>query len=208
MIFKRYFDLFFTLPGLLILMPIFLLAAILIKVDNPGPVFFHQERVGKDGKLFRIRKFRTMVMDAETIGTQITIGGRDPRITRIGYWLRKSKFDELPQLINVLLGTMSLVGPRPEVPKYMEKYPEETRRKILSVPPGITDFASIEFRDENEILGKAADPEKAYIEEIMPIKARYYMKYVEERSVFLDLKLIFLTFWRIFFPRKSMVDLV
>ncbi len=190
MFWKRCFDLFFTVPGLLILAPAFLLAAVMIKLDDPGEVFFRQVRVGLNGNLFRIYKFRTMVVNAETKGAQITVGGRDPRITRIGYWLRKSKLDELPQLINVLVGDMSLVGPRPEVPRYMEKYPEETRRRILSVPPGITDFASIEFRNENEILGGAADPEKAYVEEIMPVKAKYYLRYVNERSLWLDLKLI------------------
>lgn len=192
MLLKRIFDLFFTIPGIIILMPVFLCISLLIKIDSPGTVFFRQERVGRFGKIFRIYKFRTMVVDAEKIGRQITVG-KDSRVTRSGQFLRKYKLDELPQLINVLIGDMSLVGPRPEVPRYVAMYPQEVRDIVLSVKPGITDFASIEYKDENTILGKAEDPDKAYIEEVMPIKLKYYEKYVRERSLWLDFCLIIRT---------------
>ncbi|MFZ2959108.1 MAG: sugar transferase [Candidatus Ozemobacteraceae bacterium] len=194
---KRCFDLFFALPGLILLSPLFLLVAVLIRRNDHGPVFFRQVRVGLNGNLFRIFKFRTMYVDAEKRGTQIT-PGNDPRITPIGQFLRKCKIDELPQLINVVVGEMSLVGPRPEVQKYMDFYPADVRTKILSVLPGITDFASIEFRNEGEILERSSDPEKTYVLEIMPIKARYYLKYIQERNLFLDLRLILRTIASIF----------
>ena len=193
MIAKRIFDLFFTIPGLLLLFPLFVAIAVCIKLDSSGPVFFRQERIGRFGKPFRIFKFRTMCLDAETKGRQITVGA-DPRITRSGAFLRKYKFDELPQLINVLLGEMSLVGPRPEVPRYAVLYPADVRDKVFSVPPGITDYASIEYKDENDILGRAADPDKAYIEEVMPVKLTYYQRYVAERSLWRDFLLILKTF--------------
>lgn len=193
MLAKRCFDLFFTIPGVIILMPVFLLIALWIKFDSSGPVFFRQERVGWAGVSFRIYKFRTMVVDAEKQGKQITIGA-DRRITPSGHFLRKYKLDELPQLINILKGEMSLVGPRPEVPRYVTEYPEGIREIVLSVPPGITDYASIEYKDENEVLGRAADPEKAYIEEVLPIKLKYYVQYVRERSLWLDFLLIIRTF--------------
>lgn len=193
MLAKRCFDLFFTLPGILFLMPFFIVISFWIKLDSPGPIFFRQKRIGLSGIPFSIYKFRTMIVDAEKRGKQITVGA-DLRITRSGQFLRKYKLDELPQLINVLLGDMSLVGPRPEVPRYVEEYPEDTRRIVLSVPPGITDYASIEYRDENKILGLAKDPEKAYIEEILPIKLQYYVRYVRERSLRLDFLLIIRTF--------------
>lgn len=193
MIAKRLFDLFFTIPGILLLAPFFVIIAIWIKVDSTGPVFFRQERVGKNGKLFRIFKFRTMCLDAEAKGRQITVGA-DPRITRSGAFLRKYKLDELPQLLNVIKGEMSLVGPRPEVPRYVTLYPAAVRELVLSVPPGITDYASIEYKDENDILGRAEDPDKAYIEEVMPVKLRFYQRYVSERSLWVDFLLIIKTF--------------
>lgn len=192
MIAKRLFDLFFSAIGLILLLPLFLIVAVWIKLDSSGPVFFRQTRVGQFGHLFQIYKFRTMCSDAESKGRQITVG-EDPRITRSGRFLRRLKLDELPQLINVIKGEMSLVGPRPEVPRYVALYPDQLREKVLSVPPGITDYASIEYKDENEILGKAADPDKAYIEEIMPTKLRYYERYVSERSLWVDFKLVLAT---------------
>lgn len=192
MIAKRVFDIFFALAGTMLLLPVFVCIAICIKLDSSGPVFFRQERVGRFGVLFRIFKFRTMRLDAESRGRQITVG-EDPRITRSGRFLRKTKMDELPQLLNVIKGEMSLVGPRPEVPRYVALYPTEVRELVLSVPPGITDHASIEYRDENAILGRAADPDKAYIEEVMPVKLGYYQRYVTERSLWIDFKLIMKT---------------
>ena len=189
---KRLFDLFFTLIGLLLLAPLFVLLALWVRLDSPGSVFFRQERVGRNGKLFRIFKFRTMCLDAEAQGRQITVGD-DPRITRSGRYLRKTKLDELPQLLNVIRGEMSLVGPRPEVPRYVALYPSQVRERVLSVPPGITDLASIEYRDENAILGRAADPDKAYIEEVMPAKLAFCERYVAERSLWTDFILILRT---------------
>lgn len=189
---KRLFDLAFALPGMLFLSPFFLLIAIWIKVDSDGPVFFRQKRVGLNERMFHIIKFRTMCLDAEARGRQITVGN-DPRITNSGRFLRKFKLDELPQLLNVIAGEMSLVGPRPEVPRYVSLYPFEVRKRVLSVRPGITDFASIEYKDENAVLGRSADPDKAYIEEIMPIKLKYYERYVAERSLWVDFKLIIAT---------------
>jgi lipopolysaccharide/colanic/teichoic acid biosynthesis glycosyltransferase len=192
MILKRSFDLFFSLLGVVFLAPLFLCISTWIKLDSPGPVFFRQERVGRFGRPFRIFKFRTMCLDAEGKGRQITVG-KDPRITQSGRSLRQYKLDELPQLLNVILGEMSLVGPRPEVPRYVAMYPAAVREKVLSVPPGITDYASLEYKDENIILGKAKDPDKAYIEEIMPVKLRYYLRYVAERSLLVDFKIIMAT---------------
>lgn len=189
---KRSFDLFASTIGLLVLAPLFLTLAVLIKIDSFGPVFFRQVRVGRYGKIFRIHKFRTMVIDAERKGLQITAGA-DARVTRIGYVLRKYKLDELPQLIDVLLGNMSLVGPRPEVPRYVAYYPDDVRSIVLSVRPGITDRASIEYRDESQILGLADDPHRAYVEEVLPVKLRYYVDYVTNRSFIGDLRIIFLT---------------
>lgn len=192
MIAKRIFDLLASGFGLLVLSPVFLLIVLSIKLDSPGPVFFRQERVGRFGTVFRIHKFRTMVADAEKKGLQITVGA-DARVTRTGAVLRKYKLDELAQLIDVFIGDMSLVGPRPEVPKYVDYYPAESRNIILSVKPGITDWASIEYKDENEILGRASDPHKAYIEEVLPIKIGYYLDYVKNRSLIGDIKIIFAT---------------
>lgn len=192
MIAKRMFDLLASGFGLLVLSPAFLLIALSIKLDSPGPVFFRQERVGRFGKVFRIHKFRTMVTNAENKGLQITVGA-DARVTRTGVALRKYKLDELAQLIDVFIGDMSLVGPRPEVPKYVDHYPPESRTIILSVKPGITDWASIQYKDENEILGRASDPHKAYIEEVLPIKIGYYLDYVKNRSLIGDIRIIFAT---------------
>lgn len=192
MIFKRLFDILASGLGLLVLSPLFALIAGAIKVDSNGPVFFRQERVGRAGKLFRIHKFRTMVADSEQRGLQITVGP-DVRITRMGVLLRKYKLDELPQLIDVFWGSMSLVGPRPEVPRYVAYYPQAVREIVLSVRPGITDRASIEYRDENTILGMASDPQRAYVEQILPVKLEYYVEYVRNRSFFGDMKLILAT---------------
>ena len=191
----RFFDFILSLVGLVVLAPIFIVLAVWIKIDSMGPVFYKQIRVGQNGKDFGLFKFRSMVVDADKKGL-ITVGGRDPRITRSGYFIRKYKLDELPQLINVLVGDMSLVGPRPEVKKYVELYTDE-QQKVLSVKPGITDYASIEYMDENEILGKSTDPEKTYIEEIMPEKIKYNMKYIKNRSLIEYFKIIFLTVLKI-----------
>lgn len=187
---KRVFDLTVSTIGLFLLAPVLLVLAIWIRLDSPGPIFFRQERVGLGGRNFRIHKFRTMVIDAEQHGLQITVGA-DRRVTCVGQWLRKYKLDELPQLIDVWRGDMSLVGPRPEVPRYVACYPEGARAVVLSVRPGITDRASIEFKDENEILGRAADPHTAYVNEVLPIKLRYYHEYVKTRTFWGDVRIIF-----------------
>ncbi len=181
-----------SLLGLIILSPLFLLVAIWIKLDSKGSVFFRQKRVGLNGELFAIHKFRTMRENTEK-ESRLTIGS-DNRITRSGKFLRKSKLDELPQLIDIVLGKMSLVGPRPEVPEFMDLYPREQREKILSVRPGITDKASIEMIDENELLGQSEDARQDYINVIMPMKAKYYLEYVDNHSLVKDIKIIFLTF--------------
>lgn len=191
----RFFDLLFTVLGLIILSPLFLIVAIWIKLDSNGPVFYRQTRVGRNSKDFKLLKFRSMVTDADKNGL-ITVGGRDPRVTQSGYFIRKYKLDELPQLLNVLKGDMSLVGPRPEVRKYVDLY-NESQRRVLSVKPGITDYASIQFIDENEILGKAENPEMVYIEKVMPEKIKYNMKYIQNRSVKEYFKIIFLTIGKI-----------
>ncbi|MCI6160628.1 MAG: sugar transferase [Prevotellaceae bacterium] len=191
----RFFDILFSALGILILSPVFVLVYILVWGSSKGSGFFSQKRVGKDGVLFELYKFRTMKTDSEK-GGLLTVGGRDSRITRIGYFLRKYKLDELPQLWNVLKGDMSLVGPRPEVERYTSLYTEE-QREVLKVRPGITDYASIEYIDENEILDKADDPDRVYIEQIMPDKIRYNMKYIHNHSVREYFKIIFLTLWGI-----------
>lgn len=191
----RFFDFILSLVGLVVLAPIFIILAIWIKIDSKGPVFYKQVRVGQNGIDFGLFKFRSMVVDADKKGL-ISVGGRDPRITRSGYFIRKYKLDELPQLINVLVGDMSLVGPRPEVRKYVDLYTDE-QQKVLSVKPGITDYASIEYMDENEILGKSSDPEKTYIEEIMPDKIKYNMKYIQNKNLFEYFKIILSTVLKI-----------
>ena len=190
---KRLFDIVASGLGLIVLSPVFLILAIWIKCDSEGPVFYRQVRVGRWNKDFRIFKFRSMRVGADK-GSLVTIGGRDPRITRSGYFIRKFKFDELPQLINVFVGDMSLVGPRPEVRHYVDYYTPE-QMHVLDVRPGITDPASIKFRNENELMEKAEDPEKYYIEVIMQEKIRLYLEYVEKHNFLYDLGLIFKTFW-------------
>ena len=196
---KRLFDTIASGFGLLVLSPIFLIIAIWITLDSKGPVFYRQVRVGRYNKDFRIFKFRSMRVGADK-GSLVTIGGRDPRVTRSGYWIRKFKLDELPQLINVFIGDMSLVGPRPEVRHYVDYWSPE-QMHVLDVRPGITDPASIKFRNENELMEKAEDPEKYYIEVIMQEKIKLYLEYVEKHNFFYDLGLIFKTFWVIVLER-------
>ena len=197
MIAKRLFDLAIVIPSIIIIfIPVFFLITIFIKLDGNGPVFFRQVRVGKDGKEFQIFKFRTMIVNAEEKGLQISTS-TDSRITKIGVVLRKYKLDELPQLINVFFGQMSLVGPRPEVPKYVAHYPFDIKDKVLSVQPGMTDLASIEFSDENEMLENFDNAEKEYIENILPIKLKYYLDYVDRHSLVQDVKIIAMTIFKI-----------
>lgn len=190
---KRIFDIVASGLGLIVLSPLFLVLAIWIKCDSKGPVFYRQVRVGRRNKDFRIFKFRSMRVGADK-GSLVTIGGHDPRVTKSGYFIRKFKFDELPQLINVFVGNMSLVGPRPEVRHYVDYWTPE-QMHVLDVRPGITDPASIKFRNENELMEKAEDPEKYYIEVIMQEKIRLYLEYVEKHNFLYDLGLIFKTFW-------------
>lgn len=192
---KRIFDIFFSLLGLIFLFIPFLIIALLISLDSKGGIFYKQSRVGKDGKDFKLLKFRSMRTDSDKAGL-LTVGERDNRITKIGYILRKSKTDELPQLINVFIGDMSLVGPRPEVRKFVDLYNQE-QKQVLSVRPGITDYASIEYSNENEILGKAKNPEEVYINEIMPAKLKLNLKYIQDQGVLTDLKIIFKTISKI-----------
>ncbi len=188
---KRIFDLTLSVLGLLILLPVLMLTASLIKCSSPGPVLFKQERIGLNGQPFQIIKFRTMVVDAEKSGRQITVYD-DPRITKAGKYLRKFKIDELPQLYNILKGEMSLVGPRPEVSKYVEMYSEK-QLAVLSVKPGITDYASIEFRNEDELLALSDNPEQVYIEIVMPYKLKLGLKYIKDMSLTTDLKILLFT---------------
>ena len=190
---KRSFDILASGLGLIVLSPLFLILAIWIKIDSKGSVFYRQVRVGRYNKDFRIFKFRSMRVGADK-GSLVTIGGHDPRVTRSGYWIRKFKLDELPQLINVFIGDMSLVGPRPEVRHYVDYWTPE-QMHVLDVRPGITDPASIKFRNENELMEQAEDPEKYYIEVIMQEKIKLYLEYVEKHNFFYDLGLIFKTFW-------------
>lgn len=190
---KRIFDILASGLGLIVLTPLFLFLSIWIKLDSKGPVFYRQVRVGKNNKDFRIFKFRSMRVGSDK-GSLVTIGGRDPRITRAGYFIRKFKLDEFPQLINVFIGDMSLVGPRPEVRHYVDYWTPE-QMHVLDVQPGITDPASIKFRNENELMEQAEDPEKYYIEVIMQEKIKLYLEYVNNHSFWGDIKLIFKTFW-------------
>ena len=191
---KRIFDITLSLFGLIILLPFMLIIAILIKIDSKGHVFFKQVRVTKNGKEFKIFKYRTMRVGSDKY-SQITVG-KDDRITKIGSFLRKYKLDEIPQLINVLIGDMSLVGPRPEVPKYVALYTDE-QKEILKVRAGITDYASIEFSNENDLLASEEDPEKAYIKKVMPKKIELNKKYISEISMLTDIKIILLTIKKI-----------
>jgi lipopolysaccharide/colanic/teichoic acid biosynthesis glycosyltransferase len=193
---KRVFDCLAAGVGTVLLAPLLVGIALWVKLDSPGPVLFRQVRVGRHGVPFEIYKFRTMAdrpdRGRRDTGPQLTVG-QDPRVTRAGRFLRRYKLDELPQLFNVLEGTMSLVGPRPEVPRYVECYPPAARNTVLSVAPGVTDLAAILYKDESAILGQARDPERAYVETILPIKLEYYQRYVRERSFWLDLRIIFQT---------------
>ena len=186
---KRLFDLALALPALALALPLMVAITLWVRLDSAGPALFRQQRVGRHGRLFHIHKFRTMRVRSSQAGPLITVAG-DARVTRAGRWLRRTKLDELPQLLDVIRGDMSLVGPRPEVPRYMALYPDEARRLILSVRPGVTDRATIEFRDEERLLAAAADPERAYVEQVMPIKQRYYLDYVAQRSLAGDLRIL------------------
>jgi len=188
---KRAFDILFSIIGLVILSPAFLLVAVFIKIDSNGPVFYKQSRVGKNNKDFILYKFRTMNVGSDKEGL-LTVGNNDSRITKTGYLLRKYKLDELPQLMNVLKGDMSFVGPRPEVRKYVSLYNEE-QKKVLTSRPGITDVASIEYRNENELLEKTSNPEEFYVKEVMPDKLKMNIMYINDRSFFKDIKIIFKT---------------
>ena len=192
----RIVDVLAALTGLILLCPLFVIVALWIVLDNPGPIFYRQQRVGRDGKDFGLWKFRSMRVGSDKAGL-ITVGERDNRITRAGYYIRKYKLDELPQLINVLAGDMSLVGPRPEVRKYVDLYTPE-QRKVLHVRPGITDYASIEYIDENRLLAQSADPDKTYVEEIVPAKIALNMRYINHQTIGEYFKIIFLTIWKIF----------
>ena len=193
---KRVFDIILSALGLILLSPLFLVLAIAIATDSPGGIFYRQTRVGKNGHPFRIFKFRSMRSGSDKKG-QLTVGSTDQRITRTGRFIRKHKLDEFPQLINVLKGDMSLVGPRPEVPKYVAMYNEE-QKKVLSVRPGITDYASIEYSNENDLLASSSDPEKTYIDEVMPAKLELNKKYISEAGLRTDIKLIFRTLGKVF----------
>lgn len=196
---KRAIDVLAAALGLLLLAPLLGLIALAVKLDSRGPVFFRQERVGLAGERFRMFKFRTMVVDAEAQGLQITVAG-DARITRVGRFLRRHKLDELPQLIDVLRGTMSLVGPRPEVPRYVQRYPEHLRDRVLSVRPGVTDIASLRFGREAELLAKSPHPERHYVEVILPEKLRVAADYLENATLASDLRLVGLTLRTVFVP--------
>ncbi len=192
---KRLFDVIFSLIGLILLSPILLIISLCVLSDLEGSVIYRQKRIGKNGIEFYLFKFKTMKKGSDRKGL-LTVGSRDQRITRTGYYLRKYKLDELPQLMNVLLGDMSLVGPRPEVKKYTDLY-SEAQRQVLLVKPGITDYASIEFSNENEILGASPNPEETYIQEIMPQKLLLNLKYISEKSLWTDIRIIFSTIYKI-----------
>ncbi|MHC1706111.1 MAG: sugar transferase [Bacteroidales bacterium] len=198
---KRVFDFLVSLIAIVILSPILIIISFLVLLSSPGGIFFTQQRIGKDHKPFRLLKFRTMKPYSETSG-QLTIGTKDPRITTVGYFLRRYKLDELPQLFNIVRGEMSIVGPRPEVPKYVSLYNPE-QQKVLKLRPGLTDYASLEYINENEILANSPDPEKAYIEDIMPAKLKLNLKYIEDQSLAVDIRILFQTVKAIFHsPRK------
>ncbi|MBM78676.1 MAG: glycosyl transferase [Crocinitomicaceae bacterium] len=192
---KRAFDLLISVVVLIIFSPLFIIVGIFISLESKGGVFFSQERIGKNLVPFKILKFRTMKLNSESEG-KLTVGSKDNRITKVGYRLRKYKIDELPQFINVLKGEMSIVGPRPEVNKYVELYNQE-QKEVLSIKPGITDYASLEYFEENKLLGESSNPEETYINEIMPKKLEINLKYVKKHSFFTDLNIIWKTFLRI-----------
>ena len=191
----RFFDILLSSIGLILLSPLLLLVYVLVRTESKGPGFYSQKRIGKDGVPFRLYKFRSMRRGSDK-GHLITVGGRDSRITKVGYYIRKYKIDELPQLWNVLIGDMSLVGPRPEVERYVRLYTPE-QRIVLSVKPGITDYASIAFSNENELLGQAKDPEEMYINEIMPKKIEYNLNFINNRTLVEYFKIIFMTLCKI-----------
>lgn len=188
---KRLFDIIFSALGILVLLPFFLIIAIIIVADSKGGIFYLQERVGKNESTFKLFKFRSMYTESDKKGL-LTVGARDNRITKVGYFLRKTKIDELPQLFNVLIGNMSMVGPRPEVRKFVNLYNSE-QKKVLSIRPGITDYASIAYRNENELLAQSDNPEKTYIEKIMPDKLQLNLKYIAEQNLWTDIKIILKT---------------
>lgn len=192
---KRIFDIVFSLVGIIILLPVFAIISLFIALDSKGGILYSQERSGKGGRIFKVLKFRTMRPDSFSKGA-LTVGSRDSRITNIGFYLRKYKLDELPQLFNVLKGDMSFVGPRPEVKKYTDLY-DQRQIRVLSVRPGITDYASIRFRNENDLLAESSDPEKLYIDKIMPEKLDLNLKYIDDNNLFKDVKIIFDTFYAI-----------
>jgi len=194
---KRLFDVIGAALALLLLSPLFLFTALRIRLDSPGPVFFRQQRVGRHGVPFRIHKFRTLAQGAP--GLEITVGA-DPRITRVGAWLRRTRIDELPQFIDVLQGTMSLVGPRPEVPRYVAHYPPDLRARVLAVRPGITDPASLGALDESALLARAADPEREYIERVLPAKLQHSADYAEQASLRSDIAILWRTARRLLAP--------
>lgn len=198
---KRIFDIFFSIVALLLFLPFGIIIFILISVESKGGVFYFQERIGKNGVPFKLFKFRTMKSNADKEG-KLTIGMKDSRITKIGYYLRKFKLDEFPQFINVLIGEMSVVGPRPEVKEYVDLYNKE-QQQILNVKPGITDFASLEYFDENRLLGESTNPRETYINEIMPAKIELNKKYIQNPRLLVDIKIIFQTFKKIINRYKS-----
>ncbi|MEY2702490.1 MAG: putative colanic biosynthesis UDP-glucose lipid carrier transferase [Bacteroidota bacterium] len=197
----RLLDFIFSIVGVILLLPLFIVIAFIIKVNSSGPVLYKQSRVGLGGAEINVFKFRSMRLNSDKLGL-ITVGGHDPRVTSVGYFLRKYKLDELPQLINVLAGDMSLVGPRPEVKKYVDLYTQE-QRKVLSIRPGITDWASIYYRDENVVLGRSSDPEKDYIEKVMVDKLKYNLIYIHNYGVVEYFKIIFTTIWHIIIPASK-----
>jgi lipopolysaccharide/colanic/teichoic acid biosynthesis glycosyltransferase len=201
---KRIFDIIVSFLALIALSPIFIILAIAIAIDSKGGIFYKQKRIGKNGRQFELIKFRSMYTDADKKGL-LTVGGHDSRITKVGYFIRKYKLDELPQLINVLKGDMSIVGPRPEVKKYTDLYSNE-QKKVLNVRPGITDPASLKFKNENDLLEKSTNPEKFYIEKIMPEKIKISINYIDKRNFFSDLKVIFNTLFSVFVKNSTKKD--
>ena len=197
---KRFFDIVSSLAGLVLLLPLFIIIVIVIITTDGAPLFYFQTRVGKNNTDFKLFKFRSMYKDADKKGL-LTVGGRDPRVTPIGYYLRKYKLDELPQLLNVLIGNMSLVGPRPEVRKYVDLYTKE-QMQVLSVKPGITDLASIYFINENELLAQSSEPEKTYINEILPQKLKLNLEYIAKQHFLTDIKIILNTIFKIGYNRN------
>jgi lipopolysaccharide/colanic/teichoic acid biosynthesis glycosyltransferase len=198
---KRVLDIVAAVLGLVVLAPLLAIIALAVRLDSSGPVLFRQTRVGRNGRPFEILKFRSMHQaSSPAVGAPLLTTSTDPRITRIGAVLRRTKLDELPQLLNVMVGDMSLVGPRPEVPRYVAAYSDEARSEILSVRPGITDEAAIEFRDESALLELSSDPERTYVEEILPRKVEHYRRYVRNRTLLGDLSILARTIWRVIRP--------